>query len=364
MKLLLKISSEKNLLKAMGSEVKTGKYYNNAGKVAMRIHKKNTYHFDYSKGKKQGYAKHSDYSRMTHGLKHESEFQKQTKGKIKGKAGLHAEKHRTKKGHTTTKWVKNAKPGVKGTKQRTGSKVNDVKPRPKQTGKQEPVVVARPKSSGGSAAHLAKPAKPTGKKGENLGAYVQDGPFKIYVPSHMTLDDVKNEGAIESRAMAENHLKAENAAKAKKPESAISQRITELASQVKPKVRPAKGRSTTDEYGKYLAAELARMRQEAIDENGGYEVESYGYNIDPKKPSAKAGLKKFAQLLSADIPLDIKIKHLHEHHDDKELKQLALKIGARYPKNAKETDEYLDAAGAYVYHMRKGNNILAYYLQK
>lgn len=215
MKLLLKISSEKNLLKAMGSEVKTGKYYNNAGKVAMRIHKKNTYHFDYSKGKKQGYAKHSDYSRMTHGLKHESEFQKQTKGKIKGKAGLHAEKHRTKKGHTTTKWVKNAKPGVKGTKQRAGSKVNDVKPKPKQTGKQEPVAVARPKSSGGSAphleqkpkasggsaAHLTQPPKPRGKTGESLGT-----------------------------------------------NDALSKKITELASQVEPKVRPShrpQGKSTT-----------------------------------------------------------------------------------------------------------------------
>ena len=487
MKLLLKISSEKNLLKAMGSEVKTGKYYNNAGKVAMRIHKKNTYHFDYSKGKKQGYAKHSDYSRMTHGLKHESEFQKQTKGKIKGKAGLHAEKHRTKKGHTTTKWVKNANPGVKGTKQRAGSKVNDVKPKPKQTGKQEPVANRR--------GHITLTEGKLIKDVKKDSTHQTIDGFSIHVPAGKTMDYVKKEGAIEANANAANELRS-------------NKKITELASQVEPKVRPLPKHmtdkmkkngvvidrsSSTDGYGwrsgsygnytfqakiyptnkdnvhginegpvskltvfhnrktilnydrgwdlrpkeqhhkavkdildaldkenerlyessmapykqgemkseldrvlrngyavraarftnpdayhkridelvnsskslqelqelarkkkrqrllnywepskkkapevdaskmpyeeyiKNLNAEIARMHQEDVDANGGYEVEQYGYNIDPKKPSAISGMKKYGELYKHALHPADKIKHIHEHFDKREVSELGKK---------------------------------------
>lgn len=130
------------MLKAMGSEVRTGKYYNKAGKVALHIKGKSNYHFDYSKGKKSGHAEHSKYGKMTSGLKHQSEFQKQagkSKGKVvKIKAGTHSEKRRDKKGKVVTRHVSN-KPKVKGAKQAAGSVVNKPKPKPMSTGAQEPV---------------------------------------------------------------------------------------------------------------------------------------------------------------------------------------------------------------------------------
>ena len=143
MKMILMLKGGREaMLKAMGNEVRTGKYYDKAGKVALNIHGKSNYHFDYSKGGKKGHAEHSKYGKMTSGLKHQSEFQKQaskSKGKVvKIKAGTHSEKRRDKKGKIVTRHVSN-KPKVKGTKKAAGSVVNKPKPEPTSTGAQEPV---------------------------------------------------------------------------------------------------------------------------------------------------------------------------------------------------------------------------------
>lgn len=219
MKMILMLKGGREaMLKAMGNEVRTGKYYNKAGKVALHIHGKNNYHFDYSKGGKKGHAEHSRYGKMTSGLKHQSEFQKQaskSKGKVvKIHAGTHAEKRRDKKGRLVTRHVSN-KPKVKGHKQSKGSKVNETKPAPKQTGKAEPVA----NRSGHITLTEGKLIKDVKKDSTHQTI---DG-FSIHVPKGKTIQDVKKEGAIEAKANAKNELKAEAASKDKTSiDSAIS----------------------------------------------------------------------------------------------------------------------------------------------
>lgn len=239
------------MLKAMGSEVRTGKYYNKAGKVALHIKGKSNYHFDYSKGKKSGHAEHSKYGKMTSGLKHQSEFQKQagkSKGKVvKIKAGTHAEKRRDKKGKVVTRHVSN-KPKVKGTKQAAGSKVN--------------------------------------------GA---------------------NNKADKQREMD----------------------LTKLSHSE-------------------LIAEIEASHQADVDANGGYKVEQYGHNIDPKKPSAIVGVQKFNRLYQHTISPADKIKHIHEHYEPSEMEKIGKQHNVPYPKTEAEHAEYLDGAGVHVMNLRGG----------
>ena len=271
------------MLKAMGSEVRTGKYYNKAGKVALNIKGKSNYHFDYSKGGKSGHAEHSKYGKMTSGLTHHSEFQKQaksSKGKVvKIHAGTHAEKRRDKKGKIVTRYVSN-KPKVKGKKQAAGSVVN------------------KPKSAGNPKARYFDGA--TGKEITK-----------------------KEHGAMVAK------IEASKKAESKTPKS-------------------------SKEYLAKLDAEMAAYKQADIDANGGYEVESYGYNIDPKKPSAMAGLKKFSRLYEHSLHPSVKIKHIHEHYEPSELKKLGEEYKVPYPKTQAEHEEYLDGAGVYVMNKRGG----------